>query len=101
MKRIHLLFLALYLTAVGFSAQCASIAQPLRESVAAVASKSPAVPVTLSGVLDDGEVITARPPIDTVLIEPAEDRIELTLRHSFPRGRGKTLLREVRVDADA
>jgi hypothetical protein len=57
----------------------------------------PAVPVTLSGRLHDGRRVTVRPAIDTVLIEPGEDEVQLTLRHAFPLGRGKSLLREIRV----
>jgi hypothetical protein len=48
----------------------------------------------------DGRVVTARPLIDTVLVEPLEDRVELSLRQAFPAGRGKTALREIRVDTD-
>jgi hypothetical protein len=57
----------------------------------------PAVPVTLSGRLHDGRRVTVRPAIDTVLIEPGKDEVQLTLRHAFPLGRGKSLLREIRV----
>jgi hypothetical protein len=60
----------------------------------------PAVPVNLHGRYHDGRVVTVRPPIDTVLVEPLEDALLLTLRHAFPLGRGKTVLREIRVDAD-
>jgi hypothetical protein len=57
----------------------------------------PAVPVTLSGRLHDGRRVTVRPLIDTVLIEPGKDEVQLTVRHAFPLGRGKSLLREIRV----
>jgi hypothetical protein len=57
----------------------------------------PAVPVMLSGRLHDGRRVTVRPPIDTVLVEPAKDEVQITVRHAFPLGRGKSLLREIRV----
>lgn len=60
----------------------------------------PRVPLVVRGKRDDGQVATARPPIDTVLIDVEADRLELTLRHSFSMGRGKTLLREIQVDTD-
>ncbi len=40
------------------------------------------------------------PPVDTVLVEPEAGRVELTVRWTFPRGRGRTMLREIRVDLD-
>lgn len=60
----------------------------------------PRLPVSLHGRYHDGRVVTARPVVDTVLIEPLDDRIELTVRHAFPMGRGKTALLEIRVDSD-
>src|SRR5580704_16112615 len=57
----------------------------------------PVVSVTLSGRLHDGRRVTVRPLIDTVLVEPGKDEVQLTLRHAFALGRGKTLLREIRV----
>ncbi|UQA63174.1 DUF2169 family type VI secretion system accessory protein [Polyangium aurulentum] len=60
----------------------------------------PAVRVALHGKTDDGRTLSAAPRVDTVLVEPGRDRVELTFRHTFPRGRGRTLLREVRVDVD-
>jgi hypothetical protein len=60
----------------------------------------PTVHVSLHGRYHDGRVVTARPAIDTVIVEPLDDRIELTLRHAFPMGRGKVALREIRVDHD-
>lgn len=60
----------------------------------------PALPVVLRGKTGDGRTITARPPIDTVLVDTNAERVELTVRHVFPKGRGKTLLREIRVDID-
>lgn len=60
----------------------------------------PAMPLSLHGRYHDGRVVAVRPVIDTVLVEPLAERIELTLRHAFPMGRGKTALREIRVDTD-
>jgi hypothetical protein len=60
----------------------------------------PRLSIVLYGRYEDGRVVEARPPIDTALIEPLDRRLELTLRHAFPMGRGKRLLREVRVDQD-
>ncbi|APR78514.1 Hypothetical protein A7982_03861 [Minicystis rosea] len=60
----------------------------------------PSLPVSLHGRYNDGRSVGVRPTVDTVLIEPLDDRIELTVRHAFPMGRGKTALREIRVDAD-
>lgn len=60
----------------------------------------PAINLTVDGLTDDGRTLSARPAADTVLVEPGKDRIEITFRHTFPRGRGKTLLREIRVDVD-
>jgi hypothetical protein len=60
----------------------------------------PALCVVLHGKTDDGRTLTARPPIDTVLVETNAARVELTVRHVFPKGRGRTLLREIRVDVD-
>lgn len=60
----------------------------------------PPLPVALHGRYHDGRVVSVRPTVDTVLIEPLDERIELTLRHAFPMGRGKTALCEIRVDTD-
>jgi hypothetical protein len=46
------------------------------------------------------ERTTCRPRVDTILIEPALGRVELTYRTVFAMGRGKTSLREIRVDTD-
>jgi hypothetical protein len=60
----------------------------------------PALSVVLHGKTSDGRTLAARPPIDTVLVETNPGRVELVVRHVFPKGRGKTLLREIRVDVD-
>jgi len=48
----------------------------------------------------DGRTVQARPPIDVLLVEPTRRRFELVARAPFPIGRGKEVLREVRVDRD-
>jgi hypothetical protein len=58
----------------------------------------PAMPVRLSARLHDGRTLAVRPSIDTVLVEPRTNEVQLTLRRAFPVGRGKSLLREIRVD---
>lgn len=60
----------------------------------------PELPVVARGRTDDGRRIEARPPIDTAVIVPGEARVELSLRAVFPLGRGRTSLREIRVDVD-
>jgi hypothetical protein len=61
----------------------------------------PAVPVRISARLHDGRRLDVYPPVDTVLIEPSKDEVQITLRHAFAVGRGKSLLREIRVDEHA
>jgi hypothetical protein len=61
----------------------------------------PAVPVRISARLHDGRRIDVRPHVDTMLIEPTKEEVQLTLRHAFAVGRGKSLLREIRVDEHA
>lgn len=60
----------------------------------------PPLPVVIHGKTGDGRALTARPPIDTVLVDTNAARVELTIRQVFPKGRGTTLLREIRVDLD-
>jgi hypothetical protein len=60
----------------------------------------PALRVVVRGKRDDGARLEARPPVDLVLVEPEADRIELTLRFAMPRGRGRTVLREVQIDEE-
>ncbi|WP_437875157.1 DUF2169 family type VI secretion system accessory protein [Sorangium sp. So ce513] len=57
----------------------------------------PALPVAASARYDTGERVVARPPIDTVLIQPEARRVELVARAVFPIGRGRRVLREVVV----
>ena len=60
----------------------------------------PKMAVSLHGRYHDGRVVPVRPTIDTVLVEPLEETLHVTLRHAFPMGRGMTGLREIRVDDD-
>jgi hypothetical protein len=60
----------------------------------------PAFPVSVRATRDDGLPLSGRPLMDLVLVEPTERRVQLTARLVLPKGRGKTLLREVRVDID-
>lgn len=57
----------------------------------------PSFPVRIEARFDDGRTEVAMPGIDTLLIEATAGRVELTARHAFRRGRGRTLLRELRV----
>jgi hypothetical protein len=50
--------------------------------------------------LFDGADEEVRPPIDTVLVEPDRGRFELVARATFPTGRGKKILREIRIDTE-
>lgn len=50
--------------------------------------------------LRNGTKETLRPRVDLVLIEPARGRIELLSRAIWTMGRGRTALREVRVDTE-
>jgi hypothetical protein len=61
----------------------------------------PLVPVRITARLHDGRRIDVCPHVDTVLIEPSKDEVQITLRHAFAVGRGKSLLREIRVDEHA
>ncbi len=49
----------------------------------------------------DGPRVSLPFVLDTALLEPELERVELTYRRVVPLGRGATLLREVRLDADA
>ncbi len=67
------------------------------ESPQHFAFELPAVPVELTGHYED-RVVRAAPSLDTLLIEPSLGVVEITLRHAFAMGRGKRMLREVRVN---
>jgi hypothetical protein len=59
----------------------------------------PSLPLVIQGRYDE-RTETVHPDIDTVLIEPGQGRFELTARHAFSIGRGRDVLRELRVDVD-
>jgi hypothetical protein len=59
----------------------------------------PSLPLVFHGRYDQ-RTDTIRPAIDTVLVEPGLGRFELTARHAFTIGRGRNVLRELRVDLD-
>lgn len=78
----------------------------------------PGTPIAIRGMTEDGVLTFALPdlgvvararfeesgvrqvplPIDTVLVEPSRSRVEVVLRTTFPMGRGKNLLRELRAE---
>lgn len=60
----------------------------------------PHLAVVVFGKRADGATLTVRPHVDTVLVEPASGRVELTMRAALPKGRGATTLREIRVDEE-
>lgn len=60
----------------------------------------PHVPVVVAGRSDLRPWSKVRPAVDTILIEPEHGRMEMTFRAVFPLGRGKDMLREVRVVRD-
>lgn len=47
---------------------------------------------------DDGQEEVIRPALDTVLLEPNDDLVELTYRAVLLHGRGRRRLREVKID---
>lgn len=58
----------------------------------------PSFPVRIRALFDGKPPSEARPPFDTVLIEPEKGTFEITARASFPIGRGRAILREIRLD---
>ncbi|AKT40745.1 DUF2169 family type VI secretion system accessory protein [Chondromyces crocatus] len=58
----------------------------------------PAIDVSVMARRDDGRWEEGRPVVDLVLVEPGRARFEVTARLVFSKGRGRTLLREVRID---
>jgi len=59
----------------------------------------PEIKLVLHGIRNQARE-TYRPQVDTLLIEPSRGRLELVYRAVFTIGRGKTSLREIRVDTD-
>ncbi len=60
----------------------------------------PRLPLVFFGKRADGGTLAVRPHPDTVLVEPGRGRVEVTLRAAFPKGRGLSTLREIRIDED-
>ncbi|MFO0551172.1 MAG: DUF2169 domain-containing protein [Polyangiaceae bacterium] len=60
----------------------------------------PALPLVAHLRRNDGSNVAVRFAIDTAVLEPTEGRVAFTLRQIAPLGRGRTLLREVRLDVD-
>ena len=58
----------------------------------------PSFPIEVRAKLDELGTQKVRPPIDTLVIEPAKRRFELVTRAAFPTGRGEHVLRELVVD---
>lgn len=83
--------------AAGEAIACTGMRLDERLSNGALVVELPAMPIAIFGKTDGGATLTTRPHVDTVLIEPGRGRMELTLRQAFRKGRGPTLLREIRV----
>ena len=47
---------------------------------------------------DQSGKVEMRPAIDTIVVEPGERRVEVVVRKAFLQGRGKDVLRGIRVD---
>lgn len=60
----------------------------------------PPLGVVFCARFDTGRAARLPAAIDTLLIEPGEQRIEIVARQVFPIGRGREVLRELRVDVD-
>jgi hypothetical protein len=60
----------------------------------------PRLPVLFHARFDGGRAVRLAPVIDTLLLEPGEQRLEIVARQVFPVGRGREVLRELRVDLD-
>jgi hypothetical protein len=60
----------------------------------------PRLPVFFHARFDGGSAVKLAPEIDTLLLEPGEQRLEIVARRVFPIGRGREVLRELRVDLD-
>jgi len=69
-------------------------------SLEQLALELPPFPIVAAARYDTGERVEARPPIDTVIVLPEEQRIEIVARAAFPTGRGRRVLREVIVRTD-
>jgi len=63
-------------------------------------AKLPATRIVIEARFDGVGTMRVVPPLDTVLIEPARGILELGFRATFATGRGRRVLREIRVDSD-
>ena len=63
-------------------------------------STSPETWKRVRGIFDELGTVVVRPPVDTLLVEPDLARFELVARVAFPIGRGRKVLREIRVDTE-
>ena len=59
----------------------------------------PELPVCIHARFDDGRLTTVRPAIDTVLVEPLKNTVEVVVRHAFRVGAAGPSC-AIRVDAD-
>jgi hypothetical protein len=57
----------------------------------------PDLRVVVRARFDQSGKVSVRPPIDTLLIRPSDRQFEVVLRKAFFQGRGKDVLREIRV----
>lgn len=60
----------------------------------------PRLPVLFHARFDGAQAVSLQPEIDTLVLEPGEQRLEIVARRVFPVGRGREVLRELRVDLD-
>jgi hypothetical protein len=60
----------------------------------------PSFPIVVRARFDRSGLVSERPGIDTLLVEPSRSRFEIVARKAFPIGRGADVLRELRVDED-
>ncbi|CAN94270.1 MULTISPECIES: DUF2169 family type VI secretion system accessory protein [Sorangium] len=66
-----------------------------------VAFEVPRIPIVVCAKSDISGRVEVRPSVDTVVVLPNERVVEMTMRAAFAQGRGRDVLREVRVDAEA
>jgi hypothetical protein len=63
--------------------------------------RMPELGVVIRARSDVGGKVQIVPHIDTLLIEPGAHRFEIVARAAFPQGRGRDVLREIRIDLSA
>ncbi len=67
-------------------------------SLAPMSFALPRLSVVVRARFDKAGHAAVEPAIDTVLVEPGSRRVEITGRATFPVGRGRDALREMRID---